>query len=100
MQIHPRSEIGIASWQMRNDRFRRVSRDAPAPRRTSLDRTGSGHSAREPRTGPNAPNRSSGKTRGASGKPVLNGSTICALETCQPIDTAPPVGEKMLLPHD
>jgi hypothetical protein len=33
-------------------------------------------------------------------KPVLKGSTISAFETCHPIDTAPPVGEKMLLPRD
>ena len=32
--------------------------------------------------------------------PLLKGSTIIAFETCHPIDTAPPVGEKMLLPHD
>src|SRR5215831_4045513 len=35
-----------------------------------------------------------------AGKPVLKGSTISALETRHPIDTAPPVGEKMLLPHN
>jgi hypothetical protein len=46
------------------------------------------------------PNRSSSKTGGPSGKPVLKGSIIGAFETCHPIDTAPPVGEKMLLPHD
>jgi hypothetical protein len=34
------------------------------------------------------------------GNPVLKGSTISALETRHPIDTAPPVGEKMLLPRD
>jgi hypothetical protein len=33
-------------------------------------------------------------------KPVLKSSTINGLETCHPIDTAPPVREKMLLPHD
>ena len=40
-----------------------------------------------------------GSKEGAA-KPVLKGSTISAFETCHPIDTAPPVGEKMLLPHD
>jgi hypothetical protein len=33
-------------------------------------------------------------------KPVLKGSTISGFETCHPVDTAPPAGEKMLLPHD
>ena len=47
-----------------------------------------------------APNRSSGKTRVVMGKRALKGSAFSAFATCHPIDTATPVGEKMLLPHD
>ena len=33
-------------------------------------------------------------------KPALKGSTNRAMDACHAIDTAPPVGEKMLLPRD
>jgi hypothetical protein len=59
-----------------------------------------GRSAFAAGTALHAPNRSSGRREERAPKPVLKGSTISGLEICHPIDTAPPVGEKMLLPHD
>ena len=82
---------------MLNDRCRPVSPVAVPPGEGLLtERTAGVQPVRRERVF--MPQTGHPATRGASGKPVLKGSTISAFETCYPIDTAPPVGEKMLLP--